>query len=151
MNKTAWHVLITAAIAEIIMFCSLILRHMFNVENAAKGYLYIFVLIFFYLSILRIVKSYNTALTISLTAAGFLAFKFIYSIINPAAIASFLFCEISFFTYTFTTAKGLKHNQDKHFIILSLLLYVCAIYFSPYAIILPFFIYAYKKARKAEE
>jgi hypothetical protein len=111
--------------------------------NVVNGYLYVVTVMFFYLSVLRMFKSYNAALAVSLAAAVVPAFTFIYLPGASACLASALFCCFSFFVYTFTDAKGLKHNQDKHFAALSLILYAAALYFSPYAAALPCFICVY--------
>ncbi|MDR1195515.1 MAG: hypothetical protein LBL00_03460 [Endomicrobium sp.] len=141
--KTLLHFLMTGAAAEIIMFGSLFFRHMLTRANVVNGYLYVITVMFFYLSVLRTFKSYNAALAVSLIAAVVPAFTFIYLPGASACLASALFCCFSFFIYTFTDAKGLKHNQDKHFTALSLLLYAAALYFSPYAAALPCFICIY--------
>jgi hypothetical protein len=133
MNKTLWQVLIIGALAEIIMFCALIFAYGLSLSNIGSGYLYIFALMFCYLSILRIFKSYKAAFIPCGAAAAMPAFSFLYFTHIKAYLAAALFCGLSFFAYTFTAAKGLKHNQDKHFLILSLFLYVAALYFSAYS------------------
>ena len=61
MNKTLWQALIIGAAAEAVMFVSLVLNRELSLARLGNGYLYIFALIFFYLSVLRIFKSYNAA------------------------------------------------------------------------------------------
>ena len=145
MNKAMFQILILGAVAEVIMFGSLILRGALTLGNIANGYLYIFVIMFFYLSVLRTFKSYKAAFSISVIAALVPAFNFIYNPLLKPHLAAALFCAASFFSYTFIYAKGLKHNQDKHFLLLSLLLYSFGVYFSPVFALLPFLLFAYEK------
>lgn len=145
MNKTLWQVLITGALAEVVMFCALIFRHTLTLGNVARGYLYIFALMFFYLSVLRMSRSYNAAFILSLIAAAVPVFGFIYDPFLSPYLASALFCAMSFFVYTFTDATGLKYNQDKHFLLLSLFLYIAALAFSLYASALPLAVFVYEK------
>lgn len=130
------------------MFGSLIFRHTLTLSNVGTGYLYIFALMFFYLCVLRTFKSYNTAFIPSIAAAVITAFPFIYDPSFAPFFACALFCGMSFFSYTFTDAQGLKHNQDKHFMLLSLLFYAAALYFSIYSVIMPCFIYIYEFVNK---
>lgn len=148
MNKTLWQALIIGAAAETAMFASLILNRELSLARLGNGYLYIFALIFFYLSVLRIFKSYNAAFILSLAASFVPASGFIYSPATAAHLAGALFCGISFFSYTFTDAQGLKHNQDKQFLLLSLLLYAAALYFSKYAAFMPCIILIYEIINK---
>lgn len=144
MNKTLWQVLIVGAAAEVIMFAALIFKHTLTLGNIANGYLYIFALMLFYLCVLRTFRSYNAALIISLAAAAVTSLDLIYASGAATHLAGALFCGLSFFFYTFNDAKGLKHNQYKHFVFLSLVSFAAALYFSIYAVIMPALIYVYE-------
>lgn len=148
MNKTLWQALIIGAAAEAVMFVSLVLNRELSLARLGNGYLYIFALIFFYLSVLRIFKSYNAAFFLSLTASFVPSSGFIYAPAMPSHLAGALFCGMSFFSYTFTDARGLKHNQDKQFLFLSFLLYAAALYFSKYAAFMPCVILIYEIINK---
>ena len=128
--------LIVGAAAEIVMFCALIFFYGLTLQKICYGYLYIFALMSFYLAVMKIFKSNTAALILSLFATFIPFCSFIYTTANAVYFAAALFCFLSFFIYTLTQAEGLKHNQDKFFLVFSLILYGIAAYFSSYSVLL---------------
>lgn len=98
-----------------------------------------------YLLILRLSHSYRVAF---LTALTFAVSPVCSNAINEIAARGHLFTAFfamsSFYAYTFADAKGLKHNQDKHFIFLSLFLYIVGLFFWPTIIVLPLLLFSYE-------
>ena len=97
--------------------------------------------VLFYLLILRLLKSYAAAFC---AALPFCVFPFFFFVLDKMSVFAAFFLFFSFYLYTFTNAKGLKHNQDKHFLIISALFFFVGTFFSQAAKLLPFLIFIYE-------
>lgn len=120
-----------------------------HVSHLFSDIIHIFNVLLCYLLILRLFKSYRAAF---LTALTFAVAPVCANAVNEIAARGHLFTAFfalsSFYIYTFADAKGLKHNQDKHFILLSLLLYIAGLFFWPAVIVLPAVLVAYEFLRE---
>jgi hypothetical protein len=99
-----------------------------------------------YLLILRLSKSYVSALFTVLSfciASAFFSFYETDGRQIHFAIA-ILAGLVSFYLYTFIYAKGLKHNQDKHFLAVSAVLFFAGLFFSPAIAVLPVLLFIYE-------
>lgn len=111
--------------------------------------LHVFNVLLCYLLILRLSGSYRAAF---LTALTFAVAPVCSNAVNEIAARGHLFTAFfalsSFYAYTFVDAKGLKHNQDKHFLLLSLFLYIAGLFFWPTVIVLPALLFSYEMLRE---
>jgi hypothetical protein len=97
----------------------------------------------FFLCVIRIFKSYAAGIVFAV-----LFFIIFILRLTPDAFQygfSALLLLLSFYFYTFCHAKGLKHNQDKHFLIISVFFYAAASLLNPFFILFPVLIAAYEK------
>ncbi|MDR2192292.1 MAG: hypothetical protein LBO62_05390 [Endomicrobium sp.] len=117
-------------------------------SHLLSDFLHIFNVILCYLLILRLSKSYGIAF---FTALLFCVSPICSNAINEIAARGHLFTVFfgfsSFYLYTFTNAKGLKHNQDRHFLAASVFLFFIGLFFWPTIIVLPALLFIYEISR----
>lgn len=122
-----------------------------HLSHLFSDILHIFNVILCYLVILRLSKSYRIAF---LTALFFAVAPVCSNAVNEIAARGHLFTAFfglsSFFCYMLADSTGLKHNQGKHFIALSLLLYSIGLFFWPTIIVLPVLFLAYEVIKEAK-
>jgi hypothetical protein len=119
------------------------------VNQPAGYFIYLFLCVLcalaFYLCALRFFRNYKAAPAVSALLLVLLV-VFISHLSIQFALA-LLAALASFFAYTFCDAKGLKHNQDKHFLLLSVCLYVISALLSNVFMLLPVFMAVYEIVR----
>ncbi|MCL2335673.1 MAG: hypothetical protein FWC57_06370 [Endomicrobia bacterium] len=122
-----------------------------HVSHLASDILHVFNVILCYLVILKLSKSYRIAF---LTALFFAVAPVGSNAVNEIAARGHLFTAFfglsSFLCYMLADSAGLKHNQDKHFIALSFILYFIGLFFWPTIIVLPVLFLVYEVIRHPE-
>ena len=105
--------------------------------------IYLFILIFSYIAVLKIQKSYMTAFIAAFFIAILPNFVNIFPV-NPLILLSILIGVVSVVAYMLIYSQDLKYNQDKMLLWISFILYVFSSIFSVYSVALPFVLLAYE-------
>ncbi len=123
-----------------------------HISHILSDLIHILNVLLCYLVILRISKSYRIAF---FTAVFFAGAPVCSNAVNEIAARGHLFTAFfalsSFLAYMFADSSGLKHNQNKHFIALSALLFFTGLFFWPTLIVLPALLLVYEAVKENRE